>query len=222
MWLCNSLPRSVSPFAFWRVLGCICWREIYVEVNHISCSMAGWIFLEEQLAPRDQNFLKLRSLLWTFFWKFLCSFDFGCFNPLVLPELLSCVTKLHSDWLPLRCLACSNSKYLVGFAILTRSPLFVHLLLVDMLILLDSITDIVFQMLFQMVEPFTAHYVFALGVARFLGCAHWILRVSYFLLIWQTITSFVGGTFFTGLAFYVSYWERNDMMITQFTIQVTV
>lgn len=30
----------------------------------------------------------------------------------------------------------------------------------------------------QMVEPFTAHYVFALGVARFLGCAHWILQVS--------------------------------------------
>nr|DAD24182.1 TPA_asm: hypothetical protein HUJ06_025645 [Nelumbo nucifera] len=29
----------------------------------------------------------------------------------------------------------------------------------------------------KMVEPFTAHYVFALGVARFLGCAHWILRV---------------------------------------------
>ncbi|KAL9239145.1 hypothetical protein vseg_013494 [Gypsophila vaccaria] len=28
-----------------------------------------------------------------------------------------------------------------------------------------------------MVEPFTAHYVFALGVARFLGCAHWILQI---------------------------------------------
>eukprot|EP00271_Cylindrocystis_brebissonii_P018990 TRINITY_DN557_c0_g1_i1.p1 TRINITY_DN557_c0_g1~~TRINITY_DN557_c0_g1_i1.p1 ORF type:complete len:275 (-),score=40.98 TRINITY_DN557_c0_g1_i1:352-1176(-) len=27
------------------------------------------------------------------------------------------------------------------------------------------------------VEPFTAHYVFALGVARFLSCAHWILQV---------------------------------------------
>ena len=29
----------------------------------------------------------------------------------------------------------------------------------------------------QIVEPFTAHYVFALGVARFLSCAHWILQV---------------------------------------------
>jgi len=29
----------------------------------------------------------------------------------------------------------------------------------------------------QVVEPFTAHYVFALGVARFLSCAHWILQV---------------------------------------------
>lgn len=29
----------------------------------------------------------------------------------------------------------------------------------------------------QIVEPFTAHYVFALGVARFLGCAHWINQV---------------------------------------------
>uniref|UniRef100_A0A7N0U5L6 ER lumen protein retaining receptor n=1 Tax=Kalanchoe fedtschenkoi TaxID=63787 RepID=A0A7N0U5L6_KALFE len=27
------------------------------------------------------------------------------------------------------------------------------------------------------VEPFTAHYVFALGVARFLSCAHWVLQV---------------------------------------------
>ncbi|XP_078434866.1 uncharacterized protein LOC144705885 [Wolffia australiana] len=30
----------------------------------------------------------------------------------------------------------------------------------------------------KMVEPFTARYVFALGLARFLGCAHWILRIS--------------------------------------------
>lgn len=29
----------------------------------------------------------------------------------------------------------------------------------------------------QMVEPFTAHYVFALGVSRFLRAAYWILRV---------------------------------------------
>lgn len=30
----------------------------------------------------------------------------------------------------------------------------------------------------QLIEPFTAHYVFALGVARFLGCAHWVISVS--------------------------------------------
>ena len=30
-----------------------------------------------------------------------------------------------------------------------------------------------------MVEPFTAHYVFALGISRFLSCAHWILQVGY-------------------------------------------
>lgn len=29
----------------------------------------------------------------------------------------------------------------------------------------------------KMVEPFTAHYVFALGVARFLNSAHWIIKV---------------------------------------------
>lgn len=29
----------------------------------------------------------------------------------------------------------------------------------------------------KIVEPFTAHYVFALGVARFISCAHWILQV---------------------------------------------
>ncbi|MBA0760182.1 hypothetical protein Gotri_022944, partial [Gossypium trilobum] len=29
----------------------------------------------------------------------------------------------------------------------------------------------------KIVEPFTAHYVFALGVARFLSCAHWVLQM---------------------------------------------
>ncbi|KAM7501597.1 hypothetical protein LguiB_000501 [Lonicera macranthoides] len=29
----------------------------------------------------------------------------------------------------------------------------------------------------KMIEPFTAHYVFALGIARFLGCAYWIIQV---------------------------------------------
>lgn len=29
----------------------------------------------------------------------------------------------------------------------------------------------------KVVEPFTAHYVFALAIARFLSCAHWILQV---------------------------------------------
>lgn len=31
----------------------------------------------------------------------------------------------------------------------------------------------------QIVEPFTAHYVFALGIARFLSCAHWVLQVCH-------------------------------------------
>ncbi|XP_010550899.1 PREDICTED: putative ER lumen protein-retaining receptor C28H8.4 [Tarenaya hassleriana] len=29
----------------------------------------------------------------------------------------------------------------------------------------------------KMIEPFTAHYVFALGMARFLACAHWLIQV---------------------------------------------
>lgn len=29
----------------------------------------------------------------------------------------------------------------------------------------------------QVVENFTAHYVFALGIARFLSCAHWVLQI---------------------------------------------
>ncbi|WJZ87705.1 hypothetical protein VitviT2T_007068 [Vitis vinifera] len=32
----------------------------------------------------------------------------------------------------------------------------------------------------KMVEPFTAYYVFALGVARFLNCGSWIIHVSSF------------------------------------------
>ncbi|KAK7857713.1 er lumen protein-retaining receptor [Quercus suber] len=30
----------------------------------------------------------------------------------------------------------------------------------------------------KMIEPFTAHYVFALGISRFLACAHWIVHSS--------------------------------------------
>ncbi|XP_062173348.1 uncharacterized protein LOC133878822 [Alnus glutinosa] len=29
----------------------------------------------------------------------------------------------------------------------------------------------------KMIEPFTAHYVFALGVSRFLACAYWIIQI---------------------------------------------
>ncbi|XP_021864492.1 uncharacterized protein [Spinacia oleracea] len=29
----------------------------------------------------------------------------------------------------------------------------------------------------KMIEPFTAHYVFALGISRFVGCAHWIIQI---------------------------------------------
>lgn len=32
--------------------------------------------------------------------------------------------------------------------------------------------------LLQIVERFTAHYVFALGLSRFFSCAHWILQVG--------------------------------------------
>ncbi|KAK4573760.1 hypothetical protein RGQ29_031635 [Quercus rubra] len=40
----------------------------------------------------------------------------------------------------------------------------------------------------SMIEPFTAHYVFALGVSRFLACAYWIIMIydtggKYFYLI---------------------------------------
>ena len=45
----------------------------------------------------------------------------------------------------------------------------------DPILFLSFITY--FILYFQIVEPFTAHYVFALGVARFLSCAHWVLQV---------------------------------------------
>nr|AAT66779.1 hypothetical protein SDM1_49t00004 [Solanum demissum] len=34
-----------------------------------------------------------------------------------------------------------------------------------------------FLIYYVIIEPFTARYVFALGVARFLSCAHWVLQV---------------------------------------------
>ncbi|CAN6684815.1 unnamed protein product [Malus baccata var. baccata] len=39
----------------------------------------------------------------------------------------------------------------------------------------------------KMIEPFTSHYVFALGISRFLACAHWIIQVRHdFLPIYET------------------------------------
>lgn len=43
-----------------------------------------------------------------------------------------------------------------------------------------------FYDILQIVESFTAHYVFALGVARFLSCAHWVLQVKY-LYVWVCV-----------------------------------
>jgi ER lumen protein retaining receptor len=31
----------------------------------------------------------------------------------------------------------------------------------------------------KVVEKFTAHYVFALGLSRFVSCAHWVLQVGW-------------------------------------------
>ncbi|XP_010274063.1 PREDICTED: putative ER lumen protein-retaining receptor C28H8.4 [Nelumbo nucifera] len=69
------------------------------------------------------------------------------------------------------------------FALIVK-PYTHHLLINRMLwafcVYLESVSVLPQLRLMQnakMVEPFTAHYVFALGVARFLGCAHWILRV---------------------------------------------
>ena len=60
-----------------------------------------------------------------------------------------------------------------------RSRIFMSLFFCFFLIWIDiQLSYIIFLFLdFQIVEPFTAHYVFALGVARFLSCAHWVLQV---------------------------------------------
>lgn len=39
----------------------------------------------------------------------------------------------------------------------------------------------------KVVERFTAHYVFCLGLSRFFSCAHWLLqvrRLTVFFLLW--------------------------------------
>ena len=43
----------------------------------------------------------------------------------------------------------------------------------------------------QVVEKFTGHYVFALGMSRFFSCAHWILQMvdSQNTMLWSALTS---------------------------------
>ena len=44
----------------------------------------------------------------------------------------------------------------------------------------------------KVVEKFTAHYVFALGLSRFISCAHWILQLvdgdSFLLQVRKTVS----------------------------------
>jgi hypothetical protein len=56
----------------------------------------------------------------------------------------------------------------------------------------------------QVVEPFTAHYVFALGVACFLSCAHWVVQVCRWLLFVEDLVA---------LAFH-HYWYSDSILRT--------
>ncbi|KAL2327205.1 hypothetical protein Fmac_020632 [Flemingia macrophylla] len=49
----------------------------------------------------------------------------------------------------------------------------------------------------KIVEPFTTHYVFALGVARFLSCAHWVLQMRKWK-AWETETKTIEYQFYNG------------------------
>ncbi|XP_010259995.1 PREDICTED: putative ER lumen protein-retaining receptor C28H8.4 [Nelumbo nucifera] len=40
----------------------------------------------------------------------------------------------------------------------------------------------------KIVEPFTVHYVFALGIARFLSCAHWVLHVIIYAVLYLKLS----------------------------------
>eukprot|EP00250_Pteridium_aquilinum_P000247 c10272_g1_i1 orf=303-1130(+) len=70
---------------------------------------------------------------------------------------------------------------IVAFAIHpTTSHYFVNRILWAFCVYLEAVSVLPQLRVMQntrVVEPFTAHYVFALGVARFLSCAHWVLQV---------------------------------------------
>jgi hypothetical protein len=68
----------------------------------------------------------------------------------------------------------------------------------------DFITSFLncFVLFFQIVEPFTAHYVFALGVARFLSCAHWVLQVCS----WNFVFSLVSSLIHLQVYNYTFFW----------------
>ena len=51
----------------------------------------------------------------------------------------------------------------------------------------------------KVVEKFTAHYVFALGLSRFISCAHWILQLvdgdSFLLQVWPSAKCHAGSVY---------------------------
>ena len=58
----------------------------------------------------------------------------------------------------------------------------------------------------KVVEKFTAHYVFALGLSRFVSCAHWVLQVGDFFLCELVETSAKGRCTATAPAGMSALW----------------
>lgn len=68
---------------------------------------------------------------------------------------------------------------------------------------------------FQIVEPFTAHYVFALGVARFLSCAHWVLQVWS---CWDLFLMLVLSRFIIWIWYFVLSYVLKIIFLWHFTV----
>ena len=79
------------------------------------------------------------------------------------------------------CVYLESVSVLPQLRVMQNTKVTVKMLKISLFPLVFDIDLTAISFWFQIVEPFTAHYVFALGVARFLSCAHWVLQVCAWL-----------------------------------------
>lgn len=111
-------------------------------------------------------------------------FTLLCIMQVIPCVILSIFIHPYVHYFPILAIPFAFCVYLEALSVLPQLHLMQNvkvnpsiLLICCFLIFLCHINHIT-RFVLQMIEPFAAHYVFALGLSRFFAWAHWILQVG--------------------------------------------